>query len=522
MANYIDNTIKNIGRLFDGSPNMKDKYESGYTNRAAYWQGKSASGGLDIKDPKVAQRIAGLKSSIAYNMVEQVESSMKSILPSGYPLDLIGSATLSADKQSFCITTRVHGAEKDGAFNFDTRLNLSVDMLLEMGPIELQAVVTSMVYASIMNSSKLEGDTLESLRDGESLTKEKQEKSEYVNGVESFISDYIVALLKSKKPFESNGYVGKSDSIDYKPIAKIVSSSIVAQVKESAGEGCSLDEAAHMAINGMFDRSILENANIATEEEYESTLIHSHETRKEQLAHLVSMSGSDKEGFCRTFIQSYLESYDIPKNALQVTFDSSGSELGMFYPTNPPRININLENVKDTTDLCMTMVHEISHFKDNKSGIKSRTSYGSRTEINSCGLDENSEEFKLMNKLQKLCYYLDEDEKRARLSEIEALDIMEEVSKSDSSLVYEVDLNRKRHNAYLSKTNNLERDIVSGKIDLGLLSDEINASNVSDDVKAIMEKKLRFLKQRRMEINKQREENAKSSESLEDQKQPGE
>ncbi len=521
MANYIDNTIKNIGRLFDGSPNMKDKYESGYTNRAAYWQGKGyAMNGLDFKDPKVSQKIANLKSSIPQTLVEQVEASMKSVLPSWYPLDLIGSATLSSDKKTFCITTRVHGAEKDGALNFDTRLNLSVEMLLEMGPIELQAVVTSMVYASIMNSSKLEGETLESLRDGEALTKEKEKKSEYVNGVESLISDYIVALLKTKKPFDSDVYSGSKD-FDYAPVAKIVSSSIVAQVKEFAGEGCSLDEAAHMAINGMFDRSILENANIATEEEYESTLIHSHETRKEQLAHLVSMSGSDKEGFCRTFIQSYLESYNIPRNALQVTFDSSGSELGMFYPTNPPRININLENVKDTTDLCMTMVHEMSHFRDNNSGIKSRTSYGSRTEINNCGLDANSDELKLMNRLQKLCYYLDKDEKSARLSEIEALDIMEEASKSDSSLVDEVALNRKRHNAYLSKTNDLERDIVSGKIDLSSLLGEINASNVSDDVKAIMEKKLRFLQQRKIEIEKERERNAKSSESFENQSQPG-
>lgn len=520
MAVNIFNTRTPLGTINDGKT---DKYESGYTNMLAYWQGKryaTGGSGLNLKDPKVIGKIANLKSTIPYYLVEQVDESIKSMLPTGYNFNLRGSVTLSPDKRTFCLNTVVEGFENGAGYNFTVPLNLSVEMLLEMGPIELQSVVTSMVYASIMNSSSLEGGSLEKLREGE---KTDSGKSNEVNEAESTISDYVVAYLKKLNPFKSNGYIGDSESFDYAPVGKIVSSSIIAKVKEFAGDGCSLETAAKMAVDGMFDEKTLQEAKTlkaqGMQADYEDKLIHSHESRKEQLARIVSESGSDRQAFCVSFIEGYLSSFNIDSSNLAISFDNTGVALGMFYPGSDksmPRININLDKVKDTTDLCMTLTHELSHYMDQVSGVKARTcTYGSKSEIKACELAEDSAELALMTKLQNICYHLDPEEQSAREAEILGLETMEEVAKSDSSYEQEVAANKLRHETYKARTRMMEDGLLSGKGEFSLdsLANEIASCNVSEEVREIMLKKLRYLQQRKLEIENEKKRKAEKSES---------
>lgn len=155
----------------------------------------------------------------------------------------------------------------------------------------------------------------------------------------------------------------------------------------------------------------------------------------------------DLQNFCIEYINSYMQSNGL--KPVRVTFYSVNSkgqplELGTFFDSENPRININLGKIKSATELAMTLSHELAHAVDSSKN-KVRAVDGatmSRGLVDYIGDDiskasdklkdaNNNEALALLEKVNKLCYQVSPNERNARVMELSALKFMQSVTNDD-------------------------------------------------------------------------------------------
>ena len=189
---------------------------------------------------------------------------------------------------------------------------------------------------------------------------------------------------------------------------------------------------------------------------------------------------AEMQAFCTRYITQMLASNGINIDDLEITFDSvrvtsSGKEVelpqGTFYDGNPKSINVNLDKVKDVTDLIMTLTHETTHAMDSisntESGVTNARGGGllgvaHGVKLEDLGIKKSSEEGMLLSLLNSMAYHLDPNERRGRIAELAGLQFMSEMAGVDSDARKEVDKNIAGFNRYQELTASYIESLTSG------------------------------------------------------------
>ncbi len=173
--------------------------------------------------------------------------------------------------------------------------------------------------------------------------------------------------------------------------------------------------------------------------------------------------------FCLSYVNNFLNSNGL-KN-IAVTFNSKG-ELGTFYDTNPPRININLSKIDSISELVMTLSHELTHAVDsctNKvKGNFNRDGGGLLNDIgeniSNSGLNEGSDEYNFLSELNYYCYHVNPNERNARVGELSALMFLDDNLNSSADLKSQLKVSLETYIAYQNKTSTILNELTDEKI----------------------------------------------------------
>lgn len=228
---------------------------------------------------------------------------------------------------------------------------------------------------------------------------------------------------------------------------------------------------------------------------------------------------AEMQAFCTRYITQMLASNGINIDDLQITFDSvrvtsSGKEInlpqGTFYDGNPKSINVNLDKVKDVTDLIMTLTHETTHAMDSisntESGITNARGGGllgvaRGVNLDDLGVKKSSEEGMLLSLLNSMAYHLDPNERRGRIAELAGLQFMSEMAGVDSDARKEVDKNIAGFNRYQELTATYVESLTSGNpkdpnslIALRARYDAIKG-RLSESVRQAIDEKFNYIEQ---------------------------
>ena len=214
--------------------------------------------------------------------------------------------------------------------------------------------------------------------------------------------------------------------------------------------------------------------------------------------------------FVTSLVAKTLTAYGIELNdSVVVTFNDDPT-VGRFFNGTPKRINVDVSKVKSVTDLAMTIVHEVKHCADafsqdgaideNERRTKGLMGSFEHEKISKYGLKKNSAEYKLLDMLNKTCYYLDPNERSARIAEFGALEFMKKMAGGDKDLMADVDHNIGSYASYI------QNEIVRRATDLQNPKSKTNLQNIieeynkmrprlSDEVCVAIEKRIAYLQE---------------------------
>ena len=242
------------------------------------------------------------------------------------------------------------------------------------------------------------------------------------------------------------------------------------------------------------------------------------ENTKEAFSKMKSGGAAEMQAFCQTYITQMLASNGINIDDLQITFDSvrmvNGKEVplpqGTFYDGNPKSINVNLDKVKDITDLIMTLTHETTHAMDSIAN-SSQGVFNARgggllgvargANLDDLGVKKSSEEGMLLSLLNSMAYHLDPNERRGRISELAGLQFMAEMAGVDSDTRKQVDKNIAGFERYQELTEAYVTDLSSNdpenKRSLVALRAKYDAmkDRLSESVRAAFDEKFNYIEQ---------------------------
>lgn len=214
--------------------------------------------------------------------------------------------------------------------------------------------------------------------------------------------------------------------------------------------------------------------------------------------------------FVTSLVAKTLTAYGIELNdSVVVTFNDDPT-VGRFFNGTPKRINVDVSKVKSVTDLAMTIAHEVKHCADafsqdgvideNERRTKGLMGSFEHEKISKYGLKKNSAEYKLLDMLNKTCYYLDPNERSARIAEFGALEFMKKMAGGDKDLMADVDHNIGSYASYI------QNEIVRRATDLQNPKSKTNLQNImeeynkmrprlSDEVCVAIEKRIAYLQE---------------------------
>ena len=233
------------------------------------------------------------------------------------------------------------------------------------------------------------------------------------------------------------------------------------------------------------------------------------ENTRDSFNKMKSGGSAEMQAFCQTYITQMLASNGIDIGSLQITFESgAGLPQGTFYDGNPKRINVNVDKVKDVTDLVMTLTHETTHAMDSiinsEQGVFNARGGGllgvaRGVKLDTLGLKRTSEEGMLLSLLNSMAYHLDPNERRGRISELAGLQFMSEMAGVDSDARKQVDKNIAGFEKYQRLTIKYAQDLMdpNSKSNLTALRARYEAmkDQLSDNVKAVFEEKFNYIEQ---------------------------
>ncbi len=151
--------------------------------------------------------------------------------------------------------------------------------------------------------------------------------------------------------------------------------------------------------------------------------------------------------FCKEYISQYMGANGL--KSVRVTFntvDKNGNplEIGTFFDSDNPRVNVNLSKKVTLTELVMTLSHELAHAVDS---IKNKVQISEGKKIKgvtmSRGLADyisddmseakkklksNPQALRVLDEITDLCYKVSPNERNARRMELSALRFMKEMA----------------------------------------------------------------------------------------------
>ena len=421
-------------------------------------------------------------------------------------------------------------------------VNIKATDLLNMTPENLYSLLTYSIFSHVLSHDTIEGrknkaetfleehqsyeSGLESLQTEEEKVKfqRKQKKARLV--LKIYLESYF------EKEIGRRGHILAEKFSDLGPIADIVACEMIQDLDEKQ-----LDE----LMNQMFTKEFIDNAFreafdfvITSDIVYDSRITRLGELSIEKFKagpesleealnykqqhdallnqrtrgsfNKMKASGVDEKGnlkpnkelenFCTEYINSFMSSNGL--RPIRITFysvDEQGKalELGTFFDSENPRINVNLAKINSATELAMTLSHELAHAVDS---TKNKVKVGSGERIRgvtmSRGLADyigddvddakkklgnNYEAIALLEKVNKLCYIVSPNERNARVMELSALKFMQSVT-TDSFDRKEIEVSAHAFIAYQQKTIDAIKELREGGFEK--LANDIKALNISD------------------------------------------
>ncbi len=399
---------------------------------------------------------------IVSKTVEKLNATLSSKFPNMRPLDLEKSVTFNASGASGKFEIIEAGNDQHISFN--------VKKLSTYPSMEVVSIVTKSVTDAIAKQNGRENDkefynTILLYNPDGSEPKSKEEKdvlkakniiagylrnflpAVYADDFEKFvaISDYVAKQIiaemgekdieKILSPFfdletlgveeiamdKVDAFLGKTYDARVTKIRK-TADELLANPQTEVQAFSYLDQANSLMGTNMLDPSYLELAKkFETMNNGERCL-----------------SGPAVKEFCMFYVQDFLAKRNVAN--IEVTFESKGG-LGSFYDEGH-KININLEKLKKKgsyTELAMTLAHELTHTVDStKEKLQGHDGLQNDISEKFRNKTDDADVKTFMNKLLRISYRVNPNERNARRGEVYALMFMTKMSAKDSSLVGDI------------------------------------------------------------------------------------
>ena len=509
---------------------------------------------LNEDEKKVPQRVR-----LVFEMVQRIRKRLNSMV-TGKKFSLTPTFNFNIKESAdfpLKIGSMVTGNGSSEKHNFF--VNLKATDLLNMTPENLHAILTLSVFSHLLKHDIVQSKTLkeqsvihdhqfyqggmDALKDEEERVKfyTKQKKARLA--IRAYLESYF------EKAISADGRTIADKFTDLGPIADLVACEMIEDLSLKELEELldnmftkefqdkAFDEAYEFisTSNAAYDSRITRLGELSTEKfkagPEAATEALSYQQQHDALLNLrttaafnkMKASGVDEKGnlipnkelenFCVEYINSYMASNGL--SPVRITFfsvDKNGNqlELGTFFDSDNPRINVNLGKIKSASELAMTLSHELAHAVDSTKN-KVRVAQGenikdvtmSRGLADYIGDDIESEKKKLdaagnfdaialLEKINKYCYQVSPNERNARVMELSALKFMQSVT-NDSFDRKEIETSVNSFIAYQQRTIEAITELKEGGFDK--LRDDIERLKISDPtIRAAFNERLIYLK----------------------------
>ena len=233
---------------------------------------------------------------------------------------------------------------------------------------------------------------------------------------------------------------------------------------------------------------------------------------RDQFANLVkqdylSASNINVIEFCKNYADSFMKSNGL--KPIKLTFNSNSSDLGTFIDSGTSqRININIKKIAkcgSVSTLVTTLSHELTHAVDasmNKiSGNRTADGYGLHdnisNDISASTLKSKppKPEYQLLIDLNKYCYRINPNERKARFGELSGIKLLQEISVTEKEKT-QLDNTIKKYKDYQSKTLEVLKNLNDPAYfsDLEKKVEDVLKSNIADEDKDMFVERIEYIK----------------------------
>lgn len=371
-------------------------------------------------------------------------------------------------------------------------MNINIKRISKLPAFEVYSIMYKSLYEHAMGKSLENQDGLEISEsknvDDNNKKVKKSSKEKAIDCLAAYLNKFLPKYFEDKfKRFDN--------------ISKLIATQIVNEMGEEDFEKILGAFFKFESLNEKAERLVEEFLNISENSRYEHILGKATEllldpskevsglSYMQQYEELMSVSTQNKfkeavngkskslenfKSFCVSYANRFMASNNLDN--IMVTFDAEG-ELGTFFDTNPPRVNVNLEKINSISELVMTLSHELTHAVDScKNRVKgnyNREGGGLEDsiseDISDSGLKTNDPAYRLLRELKNYCYHVNPNERHARIGELSALKFVDSMA-SEGSVMKGVDLNSQlavslqNYIRYQQRTSNMIAELSAAKI----------------------------------------------------------
>ena len=505
-------------------------------NGKAYFEELKAAGKLPQKIYDVKKIISRVEASIN-SRLDKANVGLKKI-------NLLANTSISMQSNAPKLMTKIdivkNGEQSTQSVNFS--LNLSAQKLLNLPAEEIYAVVSALVYTSILKKKEGSLSASEHEYEDEVLFVSDAEQEEQIRnrnksneqdaGSKSIIMRYLKKFLKdffgmfdNPKAIEYNSSIAPDF---YDKISQAVANDLVGKnapdetvasmfnVESVAKETVSESEIAVARTEKLRekanDAAEQGNEELFTSYSKQSLELLSYQT-KDSFTNIKFGASNENSGmaaFAQNFIAEILANNGISTDAVKITFRPD-QYPGVFNPPN--NINIDVSKVENVTDFVMTLAHETKHAVDHvkprsqessKNGNQQQRTGGAPfnwSEVNNSGLDpeRDKDALNFLKKVNAICYHMDPDEREGRLAEIYALRFMADNASGNHALKNEIDENVEAFNVYQAKTIEMGEDLFNpeSKYNIKAIRDKFEdmKSSLPSGAARMLEERISYLEE---------------------------
>lgn len=465
MSN-VDSRLKNHFEEYDSSAPLTDSFDEKEIERIL-----SGTSGTPMPQKITAfcKVVSSVESAINARL-SQTKSNISSV-------NLSNNLTISSNPNDPEYSTKIMmtTAENGKGAVANIALNVNVQKMLKL-PAErvyaaLYALVESSVFDKILEKEIEEPDSqnlqsvelVRNAEEAEKITGENSKENKTLLGrIIKYIMDGLRELFGANYPPEKLEAISKNIARDYSSAyggtaevysemfdtSKIKRDPTVQELK-SARRSKILTNAENAADSNE------PGAELSYREQ--ATALLSEDTR-DAFEQMKVGGAPEMQSFAESYISDYLQSNGVGAGDVEVVFvNNAGAPKGLFRPGDPAQIIVNLNKMKDSTDMVMTITHESKHAVDSiKKGDKDekprKNDIAVKIEYGDYGLIKGTPEFKFVKKLNAIAYHIDPNERRGRMSELAGLRFMQSMAGDDPEITEQVERNIAGFNKYQKDT----------------------------------------------------------------------